>query len=122
MSKKKNDKFVVLEDESEEKIIEAETVENELEREELAGKGTTKGEGPYNKISRITKIGIAILIACIMVSAALNSLPFTKVSDYETEYTAFYNSDLEFVAEPGTFEVFVGGDSNASLKKEFILE
>jgi hypothetical protein len=95
MSKKKNDKFVVLEDEGEEKIIEAETVEYELEREELAGKGTTKGEGPYNKISRITKIGIAILIACIMVSAALNSLPFTKVSDYETEYTAFYNSDLE---------------------------
>ena len=95
MSKKKNDKFVVLEDEDEEKIIEAETVENELEREELAGKGTTKDEGPYNQISRITKIGIAILIACIMVSAALNLLPFTKVSDYETEYTAFYNSDLE---------------------------
>ncbi|QLE02252.1 beta-glucosidase BglX [Galbibacter sp. BG1] len=34
----------------------------------------------------------------------------------------FYNSSLEFVAEPGTFEVFVGGDSNASLKKSFVLE
>ena len=40
----------------------------------------------------------------------------------QPEDLKFYNSDLEFVAEPGTFEVFVGGDSNASLKKEFILE
>ena len=95
MSKKKNGKFVVLEDESEEKIIETETVENGLEREELTGKGTTEGEETYSKISRITKIGIAILIACIMAITALNSLPFAKVNDYETEYTAFYNSDLE---------------------------
>lgn len=40
----------------------------------------------------------------------------------QPEDLKFYNSNLEFVAEPGTFEVFVGGDSNASLKKEFILE
>ena len=25
----------------------------------------------------------------------------------------FYNSDLEFVAEPGAFQIFVGTDSNA---------
>lgn len=34
----------------------------------------------------------------------------------------FYNSDLEFVAEPGEFEVFVGTDSNADLKTSFTLE
>ena len=102
MSKKKNVKFVVLEDESEEKIIETETVENGLEREELTGKGTTEGEETYSKISRITKIGIAILIACIMAITALNSLPFAKVNDYETEYTAFYNSDLEREAYDST--------------------
>tara|TARA_Y100001933_G_scaffold37784_4_gene33527 strand:+ start:39615 stop:41894 length:2280 start_codon:yes stop_codon:yes gene_type:complete len=33
----------------------------------------------------------------------------------------FYNSSLEFVAEPGEFEVFVGGDSTCSLKKSFVL-
>src|SRR5690606_23109974 len=31
----------------------------------------------------------------------------------------FYNYDLDFVAEPGMFEVFVGTDSNASLKVLF---
>lgn len=34
----------------------------------------------------------------------------------------FYNSNLEFVAEPGEFEVFVGGDSTCSLKKSFVLK
>ncbi len=34
----------------------------------------------------------------------------------------FYNSELEFVAEPGEFEVFVGTDSNASLKASFSLK
>ncbi|UJH66360.1 beta-glucosidase BglX [Allomuricauda sp. SCSIO 65647] len=33
----------------------------------------------------------------------------------------FYNSTLEFVSEPGEFEVFVGTDSNASLQKTFML-
>jgi beta-glucosidase len=34
----------------------------------------------------------------------------------------FYNYDLDFVAEPGTFEVFVGTDSNASLSTQFELK
>ena len=34
----------------------------------------------------------------------------------------FYNYDLDFVAEPGEFEVFVGGDSNTELKETFILQ
>jgi beta-glucosidase len=33
----------------------------------------------------------------------------------------FYNSDLQFVAEPGQFEVFIGGNSNAELKTLFEL-
>ena len=33
----------------------------------------------------------------------------------------FYNSDLDFVAEPGQFEIFVGGNSNAELKILFEL-
>ena len=33
----------------------------------------------------------------------------------------FYNSELDFVAEPGDFEVFVGPNSDATLKAEFIL-
>lgn len=33
----------------------------------------------------------------------------------------FYNSNLDFVAEPGTFQVFVGTDSNAKLMKSFEL-
>ncbi|MGB7393811.1 MAG: beta-glucosidase BglX [Pricia sp.] len=33
----------------------------------------------------------------------------------------FYNSELDFVAEPGEFEVFVGTDSNADLKATFRL-
>ncbi len=34
----------------------------------------------------------------------------------------FYNYDLDFVAEPGQFEVFVGTDSDAGLKTEFELK
>lgn len=34
----------------------------------------------------------------------------------------FYNSELEFVAEPGEFDVFVGTNSNANLKASFILK
>jgi len=33
----------------------------------------------------------------------------------------FYNNDLQWVAEPGMFKVFVGGDSNASLQADFEL-
>lgn len=33
----------------------------------------------------------------------------------------FYNSDLEFVTEPGQFEIFVGGNSNAELNATFEL-
>ncbi|NMH26961.1 beta-glucosidase BglX [Flavobacterium sp. SE-s28] len=33
----------------------------------------------------------------------------------------FYNNDLQFVAEPGDFEVYVGGDSNAKLQTKFEL-
>jgi len=34
----------------------------------------------------------------------------------------FYNSELKFVAEPGKFKVFVGGNSNAEMSAEFKLE
>lgn len=34
----------------------------------------------------------------------------------------FYNSDLDFVAEPGLFEVFVGTNSEATLKTSFTLK
>lgn len=33
----------------------------------------------------------------------------------------FYNIDMQFVAEPGDFRVFVGGSSDASLSAEFVL-
>ncbi|WP_372753460.1 beta-glucosidase BglX [Mariniflexile sp.] len=33
----------------------------------------------------------------------------------------FYNSNLDFIAEPGTFQVFVGTDSNATLSTNFEL-
>jgi beta-glucosidase len=32
----------------------------------------------------------------------------------------FYNSDLDFVAEPGTFEVFIGPDSTTQMKLNFL--
>ncbi|SIR42407.1 beta-glucosidase BglX [Maribacter ulvicola] len=34
----------------------------------------------------------------------------------------FYNSELKFVAEPGKFKVFVGGNSNAEMSADFELE
>lgn len=34
----------------------------------------------------------------------------------------FYNSNLDFVAEPGTFEVFVGTNSDTTMKAEFVLK
>ena len=42
--------------------------------------------------------------------------------ELKSEDLKFYNSDLDFVAEPGKFEIFVGGDSNAKLKASFVLE
>ena len=39
----------------------------------------------------------------------------------EPDDLKFYNGALEFVAEPGEFEIFVGGNSNASLKETFTL-
>ena len=34
----------------------------------------------------------------------------------------FYNSDLEFTAEPGQFEVFIGNSSQTNLKANFELK
>ena len=42
--------------------------------------------------------------------------------ELQPEDLKFFNSDLDFVAEPGDFEIFVGGDSNADLKASFVLE
>ena len=95
MSKKKNDKFVVLEDESDSEVVEDATIEEEVETKELPEKSETKNKGTYNEIPRFTKIGVLILIASIMTITAMNSLPFIKANDYETEYTALYDSDLE---------------------------
>ncbi|MFI8377488.1 beta-glucosidase BglX [Leeuwenhoekiella sp. NPDC079379] len=39
----------------------------------------------------------------------------------EADDLKFYNGELDFVAEAGEFEIFVGGDSNASLKETFTL-
>ncbi|MGO4913704.1 beta-glucosidase BglX [Leeuwenhoekiella sp. W20_SRS_FM14] len=39
----------------------------------------------------------------------------------EADDLKFYNGALDFVAEAGEFEIFVGGDSNASLKETFTL-
>lgn len=41
-----------------------------------------------------------------------------KISEEDLK---FYNSNLDFVAEPGVFQVFVGTDSNASLSSQFEL-
>jgi beta-glucosidase len=45
----------------------------------------------------------------------------TVTFEITVEDLKFYNSDLKFVAEPGQFEVFVGGNSNADKKVDFIL-
>ena len=42
--------------------------------------------------------------------------------DVTTEDLKFYNSALEFVAESGEFEVFVGTNSDATLKTSFQLK
>ena len=38
-----------------------------------------------------------------------------------TSDLSFYNRRMEFVAEEGEFEVWIGGDSNANLKSSFRL-
>jgi beta-glucosidase len=45
----------------------------------------------------------------------------TVTFNISEEDLKFYNSDLKFVAEPGQFDVFVGGDSNAVNKVSFNL-
>ncbi|HSD07809.1 beta-glucosidase BglX [Flavobacterium sp.] len=45
----------------------------------------------------------------------------TVTFEVSVEDLKFYNSDLKFVAEPGQFEVFVGGNSNADKKVSFYL-
>ncbi|WP_420603035.1 beta-glucosidase BglX [Flagellimonas sp.] len=46
----------------------------------------------------------------------------TVTLELSPEDLKFYNSALEFVAEPGEFEVFVGTDSNCILKESFFLK
>lgn len=41
--------------------------------------------------------------------------------EISVEDLKFYNSDLQFVAEPGLFEIFIGGNSNADKKVSFEL-
>jgi len=38
------------------------------------------------------------------------------------EYLKFYNSELNFVAEPGEFKVFVGGNSRDVIEADFVLK
>ena len=42
--------------------------------------------------------------------------------DIDTDMLKFYNSDLQYVAEPGDFEVMVGGNSRDVQKVRFTLE
>ena len=44
----------------------------------------------------------------------------TVIFKLSEEDLKFYNSDLEFVAEPGEFEVFVGSDSTTEMKLKFL--
>lgn len=46
----------------------------------------------------------------------------TLTLELKPEDLKFYNSELEFVAEPGDFEVFVGTNSDAVLKAAFTLK
>nr|WP_047420354.1 beta-glucosidase BglX [Cellulophaga sp. Hel_I_12] len=46
----------------------------------------------------------------------------TVTLDLKAEDLKFYNANLEFVAEPGDFEVFVGTNSNATQKASFTLK
>ena len=45
----------------------------------------------------------------------------TVTFNISVEDLKFYNYDLDFVAEPGTFQVFVGTDSNTKMMSEFEL-
>ncbi|CAN1517674.1 BglX Beta-glucosidase-related glycosidases [Flavobacteriaceae bacterium] len=45
----------------------------------------------------------------------------TVTFEISTEDLKFYNSDLQFIAEPGQFDVFVGGNSNVDNKVSFNL-
>ena len=45
----------------------------------------------------------------------------TVVFELSAQDLKFYNSDLQFVAEPGDFEVFVGTNSDTTLKAKFEL-
>jgi len=45
----------------------------------------------------------------------------TVIFKLSVEELKFYNYNLDFVAEPGAFEVFVGSNSDANLKSEFEL-
>ncbi len=45
----------------------------------------------------------------------------TVTFEISVEDLKFYNSDLDFVAEPGTFQVFVGTDSNTDTNVSFEL-
>ncbi|MBG6188919.1 beta-glucosidase BglX [Flavobacterium sp. CAN_S2] len=45
----------------------------------------------------------------------------TVTFEISVEELKFYNSDLQFIAEPGTFQVFVGTDSNTDTKVSFDL-
>tara|TARA_R110000868_G_scaffold28633_2_gene107215 strand:- start:72262 stop:74532 length:2271 start_codon:yes stop_codon:yes gene_type:complete len=44
------------------------------------------------------------------------------ILELKPEDLKFYNSNLEFVAEPGAFEIFVGTNSDATMKASFILK
>jgi beta-glucosidase len=41
--------------------------------------------------------------------------------DLSTDDLAFHNTDMEYVTEPGQFQVWIGGDSNAELTTYFEL-
>jgi beta-glucosidase len=45
----------------------------------------------------------------------------TVTFEISVEELKFYNSDLQFIAEPGAFQVFVGGDSTTDRKVSFEL-
>ncbi|WP_374172435.1 beta-glucosidase BglX [Flavobacterium tructae] len=45
----------------------------------------------------------------------------TVTFEITVEDLKFYNSALQFVAEPGQFDIFVGGNSNAEKKVSFVL-
>ncbi|MCG2460106.1 beta-glucosidase BglX [Flavobacteriaceae bacterium F89] len=44
------------------------------------------------------------------------------VINLSPEDLKFYNSQLDFVAEPGEFQIYVGTDSNANLSSSFVLK